>query len=79
MENTICPENIYTGRHERLKFKNLQQEIRTNRTILCSYGKEFLTLTDKEIKTMVPPIGLAYKLFRLLPPDKEVCVCIDGM
>ena len=36
-------------------------------------GKEFLTLTDKEIKTMVPPIGLA---LRLVSPDKEVDMCM---
>lgn len=37
-------------------------------------GKEFLTLTEQEIKTMVPPIGLARKIIRLVCHDKEVCV-----
>ena len=30
-------------------------------------GAEFLTLTEIEVKAMVPPIGLARKVMRLLP------------
>lgn len=30
-------------------------------------GKEFLCLTESDIKSMVPPIGLARKVMRLLP------------
>jgi len=37
-------------------------------------GKEFLLLTEKEIKEMVPPIGLTKKIIRLLPQiNFEVC------
>lgn len=30
-------------------------------------GTEFLTLTEAEVKAMVPPIGLARKILRLRP------------
>ena len=35
-------------------------------------GKEFLLLTEKEVKEMVPPLGLAKKISRLLPSPSEV-------
>lgn len=44
--------------------------------ILKNYidGAEFLTLTEAEVKAMIPPIGLARKLLRLLPrPEPQVC------
>ena len=30
-------------------------------------GKEFIKLTEAEVKVMVPPIGLAKKIIRLIP------------
>ena len=43
-------------------------------TTICTFlaenyidGVEFSTLTENEVKAMVPPIGLARKVMRLLP------------
>jgi len=37
-------------------------------------GAEFLTLTEAEVKAMIPPIGLARKILKLLPqPEPQVC------
>ena len=43
-------------------------------TFLCMYcaencidGIEFLLLKDEEVKKMVPPIGIAKKIIRLIP------------
>ena len=33
-------------------------------------GREFLLLTEDEVKYMIPPIGLAKKIARLLPSSK---------
>ena len=33
-------------------------------------GKEFLLLNADEVKAMIPPIGLAKKIIRLLPSSK---------
>ena len=30
-------------------------------------GKEFIKLSESEVKAMVPPIGLAKKIIRLIP------------
>ena len=35
-------------------------------------GQEFIKLTETEVKEMVPPIGLAKKILRMIPK-----VCID--
>ena len=37
--------------------------------ILDNYidGEEFISLSETEIKSMVPPIGLARKILRLIP------------
>lgn len=36
-------------------------------------GAEFLTLTESEVKAIIPPIGLARKVMRLLP-QREVTI-----
>ena len=36
-------------------------------------GDEYLKLTEAEVKDMVPPIGLAKKIIRMIP---KVCVCL---
>ena len=37
-------------------------------------GAEFLTLTEADVKAMVPPLGLVKKIMRLLPRhEQEVC------
>jgi len=33
-------------------------------------GSEFFNLTDSEIKSMIPPIGLQNKIIRLLPKSQ---------
>lgn len=38
-------------------------------------GKEFLTLSEAEIKIMVPPIGIARKILRLVPNLKVKTFC----
>lgn len=38
-------------------------------------GREFLSLTAEEVKVMVPPIGLAKKIIRLISSSK---VCIEN-
>ena len=35
-------------------------------------GQEFIKLTETEVKEMVPPIGLAKKILRMIPK-----VCVD--
>ena len=37
-------------------------------------GAEFLTLKESEVKAMVPPIGLARKIMRLLPHTLVIMV-----
>lgn len=34
-------------------------------------GSVFLTLTEGEVKAMVPPLGLVRKIMKLLPPPEE--------
>jgi hypothetical protein len=41
-------------------------------------GKEFLTLTVQEIKSMVPPIGLSRKIICLLP-EREVTATLANV
>ena len=41
-------------------------------------GAEFLTLTESEVKAMVPPIGLARKVMRLLPQQEVTLVSVLG-
>ena len=37
-------------------------------------GTVFLTLTEGEVKTMVPPLGLVRKIIKLIPQSRqEVC------
>ena len=36
-------------------------------------GNEFTKLTEAEVKDLVPPIGLAKKIIRMIP---KVCVCV---
>ena len=36
------------------------------------HGEEFLCLTESDVKAMVPPIGLARKVMRLLPTPKVI-------
>ena len=47
---------------------------------LCTYraenyidGKEFAKLTESEVRDMVPPIGLAKKIIRLIPKVTRYC------
>ena len=38
-------------------------------------GKEFISLTYEEVKGMVPPLGLAKKVLRLIPKVSMCVVC----
>ena len=40
-------------------------------------GAEFLTLTESEVKAMVPPIGLARKVMRLLPREEVTLASVS--
>ena len=39
-------------------------------------GKEFIKLTEAEVKAMVVPIGLAKKILRLIPKVYIYTVCV---
>ena len=41
-------------------------------------GAEFLTLTESEVKAMVPPIGLARKVMRLLLQQEVTLASVLG-
>lgn len=41
-------------------------------------GAEFLTLTESEVKTMIPPIGLARKVMRLLQQQEVTLASVLG-
>lgn len=38
-------------------------------------GQEFMKLTETEVKEMVPPIGLAKKILRMIPKVCANCKC----
>ena len=41
-------------------------------------GTVFLTLTEGEVKTMVPPLGLVRKIIKLIPQSRqEVCYTVS--
>ena len=43
-------------------------------------GEEFLSLTESEIKSMVPPIGLTRKISRLIPrTEVRLVASLDGI
>ena len=39
-------------------------------------GREFLSLTEKEVKEMIPPIGLAKRIIRCLPSSSQVYMAV---
>ena len=40
-------------------------------------GAVFLTLTEVDVKAMIPPLGLVKKIMKLVPnKEKEVCCCL---
>ena len=42
----------------------------------CIDGKEFLDLSEAEIKEIVPPIGIAKQIIRLQPKVIKFAVCV---
>lgn len=49
-------------------------------TVDCSLenyidGNEFLTLEENDVKTLIPPMGLARKIIRLLPSKVNLYAC----